>query len=580
MIYTNTQIFIFRLWSSLFFHFFMKLKLFPLIYNYFKYPNYIRTKIQEIDIPKCSFNEILKYDVIERKIEYKTQSEKIIISHSGNEYIYNKDLFKKEFVDPEISFYINRFAWIFIALSKNDSNFKIQSCYSAILDWIHIDEIEVKKKLYDSYSISERLTNWIIFFIQNKQYIIFNKEDIDKIELSLFNQINYLINNLEYWGPYTNNHIFNNGRALYILGRVLNIPKVANLGKEIIYNYSSLLMANGFIQEDSSHYQLIVSRWLFDIYFIANFTRDLEWLNFIKPLLTSAISACNILFSNYSNQLPLYGDISPDLAPKSFYGYPYNIQSRQFAPIYYYPEKYINLKYNKNTIHKSKNYNSWEKFSFEKIELWLMKKNIGILSHGHNDNGALSIYYSGLPIVVDPGCLNYLKNNPIAKSQVQYNNHFSAFLLKKTFDVKIPIRFHKNNILSSKLILYNSKKSFVYRLFSYDRSVNIKRRVIFEQNDLIITDIYDSSICKYNYSTSLCIIKKIDQVCLNDKVITFSIEGVKIRLEIINAEKINIQAFEVTQEYGLSIIGTIINVIGKKEELDSIKFCFSFGKNL
>ena len=220
--------------GSVFFRLFAKLKM----VSFFRIPKSIRGIIRDVQVPDYFFQEIFNLPTITLTSSDNLHSDNLEINHSGKKFIYSKELFETSFSDQENSFYIHRFAWIVIVLKKQNSLYL--SCYQAILDWIDFDEKGSNRTVYDSYSISERLTNWIFFFLLRKKNMIIQESEIKKIENSIQKQLRYLIMNLEYWGPYTNNHVFNNGRALYIIGRVFKIPTVSQLGKEIIFDYSKI----------------------------------------------------------------------------------------------------------------------------------------------------------------------------------------------------------------------------------------------------------------------------------------------------------------------------------------------------
>lgn len=559
--------------GSVFFRLFAKLKM----VSFFRIPKSIRGIIRDVQVPDYFFQEIFNLPTITLTSSDNLHSDNLEINHSGKKFIYSKELFETSFSDQENSFYIHRFAWIVIVLKKQNSLYL--SCYQAILDWIDFDEKGSNRTVYDSYSISERLTNWIFFFLLRKKNMIIQESEIKKIENSIQKQLRYLIMNLEYWGPYTNNHVFNNGRALYIIGRVFKIPTVSQLGKEIIFDYSKILIKSGFVQEDSSHYQLVISRWLIEIYSIASLTEDFEVCGQMKPYLVDSLGACNSLFSTYSDNIPFFGDISPDVSPNFFFGYPFKKIATHVAPIHFFPEEVINL----NAILKDKNklnsvkvdYNLWKKICYEKIEMWIMQKNVGILSHGHNDNGSICIFYKGKPIVIDPGCRSYLKNDSARALQIDYQSHFSFSIDQNPLDVKVPIRFHKNRYASSKQRFYKSINSVVYRSFSYNRKYNFKRKVLFGNNTIAITD--SSRVSNQSdYSSSLCVNVSYSSIKQIDNILVFEVENICVEIAVINVERIEVQEIEISEEYGLSVPRSRIRIHARMDKTSCVKFHFSF----
>jgi len=111
--------------------------------------------------------------------------------------------------DIEFKYSLHRFSWLltdYEKYKKNDLGIEL------ILYWIE----SRREQLNDSYSISERCANWIVFL--NK---LNKKKSNPIIENSILNQTKELMHNLELRGFATNNHLLNNGRlytyAVFIL---------------------------------------------------------------------------------------------------------------------------------------------------------------------------------------------------------------------------------------------------------------------------------------------------------------------------------------------------------------------------
>ena len=107
--------------------------------------------------------------------------------------------------------------------------------------------------------MSERLSHTVLFYSSTNLKLPLSNYNI-------FDQMAYnLVNSLEYHHM-TFNHILNNARAIILWGELSHNLKLIELGHNIIINeLPKLITEDGFLREGSSHYQFIVTRWIFDI---------------------------------------------------------------------------------------------------------------------------------------------------------------------------------------------------------------------------------------------------------------------------------------------------------------------------
>ena len=200
------------------------------------------------------------------------------------------------------------FFWILFEYNKNINHY-----FSEIKDWIKLFQNKKDNIAWHPYNTSERICNWLLFLGCSLQ----KKKDSELVS-SINKQINFLIYNLEYpASKIVNNHILNNARALYFSGSVLNRIDVKELGKELFYNHiKTLISNNGFLHECSVHYQLLINKWLLEIFILAQLTKDKKFIKFLLPIINSINKASSFfIISNKIeiNNFPRIGDISPDM---------------------------------------------------------------------------------------------------------------------------------------------------------------------------------------------------------------------------------------------------------------------------
>ena len=259
----------------------------------------------------------------------KKQKLNVNILLAGSQYkLENGDKidWHKIYKDKEDIMSLSRFDWLLRLMVDQPSNNLPDLGLQWICDWIQINQEEKKGIIWESYSVSERIVNWLLFFCASKNSLSLDSLTINIIGTALEEHISHLVFNLEYRGKKTNNHIINNARALYIGGRLLNISYAEDIGRSIIKNETDSLLPDGVLNEGSIHYQFLVTRSYLEIYWVACETNDIKLIVWLKKRIKKMISVCNhfLLKVNGSLEIPFIGDISPDYPPDWFYGYPFN----------------------------------------------------------------------------------------------------------------------------------------------------------------------------------------------------------------------------------------------------------------
>ena len=432
-----------------------------------------------------------------------------------------KEIFQYDFKDKESLFSVYRFRWLLIGIEEYQNNEFASKAIYIINYWI--DNFEIfGKKVNETYSICERLLNILYFVSIIKNNELSTKLNINKLEDIFQSQILDILNNIEYRGKHTNNHILNNARALYILGALLELKEVKDIGKEVLVNNFNYHIQEGVLLEGSFHYQVLLTRSMIEIYNTAMQVYDNEMVNFISHKVFQMIEITNGLHSKFSNQYPLVGDISPDFPIEFFEGFPFS--------------KYGNSKWNnifQITIPNEKvKFNSdnkfWRKLEFNKIEIWIIKKD-KIMAHAHNDNGSFYIFYKGKEILFDIGRYSYNRNS-------KYN-----FMLNQKYHNGI-----SNNIdINRNSIFFN-----IFNRISEVKIYNIDSIIKISIKDCFNKKIYNLNITinknKIFIDTSEQIslfIKEFDNII--DNIIY--LEGV----ELILGKKLNIDKILYSPNYGV-----------------------------
>jgi len=135
--------------------------------------------------------------------------------------------------------------------------------------------------------------------------------------------LEWIDSRLEYYGlARTNNHLLNNARAMVVGGSVLSYPAAVASGLLIFARMSrELFGSSGFLRERSSHYQLVVANWLFDVLHFARAAAPVEEsaLRAMQELemLGERVAVDTARLIRWMGDVGTHiGDISPDAHPQ------------------------------------------------------------------------------------------------------------------------------------------------------------------------------------------------------------------------------------------------------------------------
>ena len=381
-------------------------------------------KDRELSIRKLSFSDSLEdkdsVDLFNIKIL------RIRLAGIEDEIDIERIDWLKEYDDPEDVAALHRFFWLYRLIWENEvsDNPEINLTVKDIIcNWIDviegIDKNELHSEVWQTYSVVERLINWITVLGLTEV----NPDKDKKIIESIIRQLDHIQNNFEYYGEeFTSNHFCNNGRCLYICGTVLGIEEYAQLGKKIIKNMLEIIVPDTkFLREGSVHYQFLITKWMCDCLWIAEECGDKDFQDWIRPRLAELATGCRYFLIKGKDgwRIPLMGDISPDLSPSWIIGVPWVAEYL----VYGKREKDIpNTKGYHSYIKKCNNIfcnevvsaggsKDWQKIESNPFTVFVHVNNSlypnNLTGHFHHDSGAFVAYYEGRPLFIDSGRVNY-----------------------------------------------------------------------------------------------------------------------------------------------------------------------------
>lgn len=339
------------------------------------------------------------------------------------------------FDDHEKEFAIHRWGWLLMHAVENPSIETRQWGINVMNDWFLKLGDKRNHPAWESYSVSERIVNSLLFLFVLRNFPCNKDEDIDSLEKNLIEHSLFLKDHLEFHGELTNNHILNNARALYMIGQFAACKELAAIGSAIFNEETpKMITTSGFLREDSSSYHLLILRIYLEVLWAAEYSGDHVFAEKMKPIVILMLKA-GWMLSVYDNaegawKIPLIGDVSPDFPVKWLS----NIcRSKPAIELYNPFDCKIDTSsgWNKiwgtngsDTVIKGKpvlnldnnlkiqifDDSGWYKVDYADIVIfWHVNPSgcIPLYSHGHNDIFSFVLYWKGYPIIVDPGRFSY-----------------------------------------------------------------------------------------------------------------------------------------------------------------------------
>lgn len=421
----------------------------------------------------------------------------------------------KEYSDSEDVAALHRFIWlykyIFTSIDKKDKRKLHELVKTIIYDWIdNVENInnlkETHFEIWQTYTVAERLTNWLLVLSITAN----NDFKDEKIVKSVVRQMNYIYDNLEYYGEkFTGNHLLNDGKALYIVGQILGIASASKAGKEIIMHEFKRVVPDGmFLREGSTHYQFLLTKWITDCYWIAQNSNDADFAETLKIKLNGLLNGCrSILVRTVRGwEIPLIGDISPDIPPEWIIGVPwvtkYLIDGHTYGNIpthVGYHTFYLKgaRLVNENVVCNIPRNPEWGKLSNNVFSVFMHVNHImypnNLTGHFHHDSSGVVVYANGEPLFVDCGRKNYSLNKEAIRGK-NYSGHniltidghnfeldmrtfFSEEFLKNYVEKAPEMKITEDTLMST---VYGNKR--LTGLLQYKREVKVNN------NQLIMSD--------------------------------------------------------------------------------------------
>lgn len=265
---------------------------------------------------------------------------------------------------------------------------------------------------WESYSIAERIVTAILLAAWYREL-----PRRDAIEPLLIRSGALLLSRLEYYGPRTNNHLLNDARALYVLGATAGVRAFADAGRAMLEHELPRMVPDGVLREGSSHYHLLVARWIADVAWSAAATGDERFAATLEEVLAS-MSAAGALFADPIRPCVTAGDVSPDITLERLAWITTQLLGRRWPPAEQVDPG----------LRRRGEWCRWTGATGVSL-LWRLPPDPTppYPTHAHSDLGAPLLWVRGRAVLVDPGRLDYTAS-PLGRYGAGASAH-SALLL-------------------------------------------------------------------------------------------------------------------------------------------------------
>lgn len=221
------------------------------------------------------------------------------------------------FDDPEDTFALHRFGWVPRLLVAWPDHGMAVTLWEMVQDWIARGPRPGVRAAWHPYTVSERLVHWLILASLLGRNSI-EMDGKDTVFSSVITQAAYLANHLESYGPArTNNHLTNNGRALYLAGLAVGDAALQHVGRTILtHELNRMFSSSGFLREGSSHYHLLLCRTYLEILWTAETIGDDLLVDTLRWPVSQMVERARFFNAGDGGPMPLIGDVSPDCPPE------------------------------------------------------------------------------------------------------------------------------------------------------------------------------------------------------------------------------------------------------------------------
>jgi hypothetical protein len=347
--------------------------------------------------------------------------------------------------DEETTLAIHRWGWLLSAGDASGELMELGLGLRLIRSWMEVED----RAPADAYSCAERIGNAYVFFRAHQHALPAD------VRAYIARASRRIAGGLEYHaGRLTGNHLLNNARGLVIAGAILDCDDTMVVGSLVARDaIQRVIDREGSLNEGSSHYQFVVTRWLLEMIIAKAGFRDgevEEWISHARAML----AVCEFLIvqdGRHRPSIPLIGDVSPDSVPDWLVYLPWSSPSRAIrrpqlpepphirgwsslsleggALLSMEPIEGAGVRDTRSATSRRDDWVRLKKGAFDFITREGGYNGSQRTGHFHEDAGSFALFYEGVPLIVDPGRHSYVDSSAhcsgksfLAHNSVSVNN--------------------------------------------------------------------------------------------------------------------------------------------------------------
>ena len=409
-----------------------------------------------------------------------------------------------------------------------------------------INDINGNREGLEPFPISLRVINWIKFLTYN-QKSIHPGNDLNKIDSSLFAQLQILVDNIEY--HLLGNHLLENGFALLFGAYYFEDKMLYQKAREIL-----MCELDEQILDDGAHFELSL------MYHQIMFFRVLDCINLVqnnnqfKKELLDVLEQKALIMRSWLNNMTFHDGSIPLL----------NDSANGIAPTTKELNHYAGTLSIKPLTGISLSSSGYRKFSNDKYEIVVDVGCIGpdyLPGHAHSDTFSYELYLNGKPFVVDTGISTYEANQQRlserctkAHNTVQIEGYEQSEVWRS---FRVAQRAYVINIKEK-----NDKISAIHT--GYEKiGCTHKREFSFDENCIVIKDVVDSKssfncFSYLHFHPDVKLVLKGNKIFVNGKEIIFQ-----------NLNKVTIGDYQYAPEFNKVMDAKMI-IVGFENYLTTI----------
>jgi hypothetical protein len=295
-------------------------------------------------------------------------------------------------------------------------------CFATLLEsWIENNPVNTSSPVWESYSATERIVNWIFAYHLLKDSEVFQQRSLIMLLSSLSAHASYLREHLEL--KENHNHLINNARALFTVGLLFpELNDCADLAAEgwriLTRELKRQFLGDGMLGEQSVHYHLLLLRTYIEVTILAERNQRRIDKDYREQL--ERLFRCADAFIRPDGSIPMIGDFSPDTDLRSLTGI-FAAGTNRFKLDMGGPLSECGLWYEDLSLVRASGSNPRRELiqlpesGYAIVRTPDLHLTFGcdpraqVIRHGHADVLGLNVWYRGCDILTDGGNYSYSK---------------------------------------------------------------------------------------------------------------------------------------------------------------------------